>query len=147
MSLRRLAIVSVVSLAVAGPGLAQGTAESTEDSFSIELNTATESGDGNCLLTYLAVNGTGISLGETDYDFVFLDTDSRVLRRIVVKFGAMVPAKRRIVQHELPGTGCGDISEIIVNSATTCTEAGGGDTGVCMSALRTRSLTDIGFGI
>lgn len=147
MLLRRLAVLSFLMIATAGQVSAQGAAGGADDTLSIELNTATASGDGNCLLTYLAVNGTGISLGETDYDFVFLDTDSRVLRRIVVKFGTMVPAKRRIVQHELPGTACSDISEIIVNSSTACSDVGGGDTDVCMAALRTRSLTDIGFGI
>lgn len=147
MSLRHVAVMCITSLVFAGQACAQDAAAGSDEIFSIELNTATDSGDGNCLLTYLAVNGTGISLGETDYDFVFLGTDSRVLRRIVVKFGAMVPAKRRIVQHELSGTGCADISEIIINTSTACTAAGGGETDVCMSALRTSSLTDIGLGI
>lgn len=147
MLLRRVACLSVVSVALAGQAWAQDAATDPDDTFSIELNTAADGGGGNCLLTYLAVNGTGVSLGETDYDFVFLDTDRRVLRRIVVKFGTMVPDKRRIVQHELPGTGCADISEIIINTSTACTDAGGAETGVCMSALRTNSLTDIGFGI
>lgn len=147
MSLRRFAILLFASFVLAGPVWSQDTGEGSDEALAIELNTATDSDDGNCLLTYLAVNGTGVSLGETDYDFVFLDTDRRVLRRIVVRFGAMVPDKRRIVQHELPGTGCTDISEIIINTSTACTETGGGESAVCMSALQTRSLTDIGFGI
>lgn len=147
MSMRRYSMLFFASLAISGQAWAQDDGDVADNVLAIELNTATDSGDGNCLLTYLAVNGTGISLDETDYDFVFLDTERRVLRRIVVRFGAMVPEKRRIVQHELPGTGCTDISEIIINTSTACTEAGGGDSAVCMSALQTKSLTDIGFGI
>lgn len=147
MSISRFSLLFLASLVGAGQAWAQDSGNGPDDVLAIELNTAADSGDGNCLLTYLAVNGTGVSLGETDYDFVFLDTERRVLRRIVVRFGEMVPEKRRIVQHELPGTGCSDISEIIINTSTACTEMGGGDSTVCMSALQTKSLTDIGFGI
>lgn len=140
---KRLA-AACLATALAMPGLvfAQDTG-----GLSLELNAAAETASGNCRLTYVAVNGTETALERTEYEVAIFDAGGTVSRLLVLKFGALVPGKTRVLQFELPGTACSDISRIVVNDTAACTEAGGADTGLCMSALGASSRTDIAFGI
>lgn len=135
--------IVIASLALPGHALAQDA----DGTLSLELNDAAETESGNCRLTYVGVNGTDVSLERTEYEVAIFDAEGTVDRLLVLKFGALVPGKTRILQFELPQTQCADISRIVINDVSACTEAGGADSGACMSALSPSSRTPIRFGI
>lgn len=135
--------IVIASLALPGHALAQ----EAEGTLSLELNDAADTESGNCRLTYVGVNGTDVSLERTEYEVAIFDAEGTVDRLLLLKFGALVPGKTRILQFELPQTQCADISRIVINDVSACTEAGGADSGACMSALSPSSRTPIQFGI
>ncbi|ARE41201.1 hypothetical protein RGUI_3060 [Rhodovulum sp. P5] len=123
-------------------------AQADGDILSLELNAAAETAQGNCRLTYVAKNGTPVSLSQTEYEVAIFDADGTVSRLLVLKFGSLVPGKTRILQFELPGTSCANISRIVINDSAACVDADtAGDIDVCMTGLSASSRTAIQFGI
>lgn len=126
-------------LAFANPALAQS------GNFALELNTATDIGDG-CQLTYVATNNTGIALVETAYQVALFDENSLVTGTLVLEFGALPVGKTKVVQFNLAGKKCGSISRILINDVSACKSADG-DHDFCMSGLITNSRSDIQLGV
>ncbi|MGR3366197.1 MAG: hypothetical protein ACU0CC_08860 [Sagittula sp.] len=118
------------------------------DLFKLELNAAAETGNGNCRLTYVAENNSGTALDRTEYEVAIFDGEGVVTRLLVLKFGALIDGKTRVLQFELPGAACSDISRIVINDSSACIDAEtGNEADVCMSALSASSRTAIQFGI
>ncbi|RLJ36304.1 hypothetical protein BCF46_3772 [Litoreibacter meonggei] len=126
-------------LASVNPALAQS------GNFALELNTATDIGDG-CQLTYVATNNTGIALIETAYQVALFDENSLVTGTLVLEFGALPVGKTKVVQFNLAGKSCASISRILINDVSACKSADG-DHDFCMSGLITNSRGDIQLGI
>lgn len=110
----------------------------------LELN-ATEPAPGGCRMTFVATNQTADALLGLGYQMGVFDGAGVVRRLPVLDFGALPVGKTRIVQFDLPGQDCTDISRIVVNTATRC-DVGAGDSTLCTDRLETRALTPIGFG-
>lgn len=113
--------------------------------FALELNTATDVGDG-CQLTYVATNNTGIALTETAYQVALFDENSLVSGTLVLEFGALPVGKTKVVQFNLAGKPCASISRILINDISACRSADG-DHDFCMSGLITNSRGDIQLGV
>lgn len=126
-------------LALANPAFAQS------GNFALELNTATDIGDG-CQLTYVATNNTGIALIETAYQVALFDENSLVSGTLVLEFGALPVGKTKVVQFNLAGKKCATISRILINDVSACKSADG-DHDFCMSGLITNSRGDIQLGL
>lgn len=142
MPFKRLFALSFSAiLVVASAVTAQDTA-----AFTLELNSAAETEDGSCRLTYVAANRTGNALDRTAYEVAVFDAQGAVTRLLVLEFGALIEGKTKILQFDLGGTPCGSISRIVVNDAAACT-VGGAEVPVCMNALTASSRTAIQFGI
>lgn len=142
--IRSTAAVALMSATVATPALAQDDAA---PGFSLQLNTAAETEAGGCLLTYVAVNRTGQDLAAVSYEVGVFDTQDIVTTLLVLEFGDIIDGKTKIVQFDLGGLPCADISRITVNVVTACDLAEGGVGDFCMSSLETSSRAAIQFGI
>lgn len=118
-----------------------------EGRLSLEINTAVQTDQGNCRLVFVAFNDTGVALERTEYEVAIFDAEGTVSRLLVLKIGALVAGKTRVLQFELPATECSGISRIIVNDASACADARGASSDLCMSALAASSRIGIGFGI
>ena len=129
-------------------GTAQmGLAQSSDTSFHLELNSATETSTGSCRLTYVAANRSDVALDRTAYEVAIFDADGMVTRLLVLEFGALVEGKTKILQFDLAETPCNSVSRIVINDVAACTMAGGGESSICMSGLSASSRTAIQFGI
>ncbi len=119
----------------------------TEQAFTLELNAATEANVGSCRLTYVAENDSDIPLERTEYEVAIFDDKGVVSRILVLKFGALVEGKTKILQFDLSGTSCDSISRIVVNDSAACLTRDGGESDFCMSGIKPSSRTPIDFGI
>lgn len=113
--------------------------------FVLELNNASDV-DESCRLTYVATNNTGVGLTNTSYEVAIFDGEGRVSNLLVLEFGQLPIAKTKVVQFDLKGSACGNISRIVVNNLAECDSAEGSHN-FCLSALITSSRTDIQFGV
>ena len=137
-----MALLALALLAT--PSGAQDAAEE----FTLELNAATETSEGNCRLTYVAANQTDTALDRTAYEVAVFNAEGIVTRLLVLEFGALIEGKTKILQFDLSGAGCADISRIVVNDVASCTISGSTEESpLCMSNLVARSRTAIQFGI
>ncbi|WP_298262203.1 hypothetical protein [uncultured Litoreibacter sp.] len=130
---------TAAALAFATPALAQS------GNFALELNNATDIGDG-CQLTYVATNNTGIALVETAYQVALFDENSLVTGTLVLEFGALPVGKTKVVQFNLAGKKCATISRILINDVSACKSADGTHD-FCMTGLITNSRGDIQLGV
>lgn len=115
--------------------------------FDLQLNTAAETEDGSCRLTYVASNQSEEALERTAFEMGVFDAEGAVTRLLVLEFGALVAGKTKILQFVLSGTPCASISRIIVNDVAACTRADGAESPLCLDGLVASSRTAIQFGI
>ena len=151
-------------LLAAAPALAQDQApapaastaasetEATTDAGRIvlELNGATDTDSGACRMTFVATNDSGAAFDRTAWQVGVFDAEGIVRSILVLEFGALVDGKTKIVLFDLPGSGCADISRVVVNDVAQCQPEGAPETELadaCLDALETRTRTDIDFGI
>lgn len=117
-------------------------------SFRLELNAAADTTGGSCRLTYVATNQSDISLDTAAYEVAIFDAEGVVNRLIVLDLGKLVEGKTKILQFDLGGTPCAQVSRIVVNAGASCIQSSDGqEIGLCMDALSTGSRTAIQFGI
>ncbi len=123
-------------------------AQESEPSFELDLNSAADTANGSCRLTIVAKNSSDTALDRTAYQIGIFDSDGAFTRLLAVEFGALIENKTKILQFDLPETGCGSIGRILINDVVACEIAdGGGDSDLCLNGLTATSRTDIEFGL
>ena len=116
--------------------------------FDLELNSAAETEDGSCRLTYVAANRSELAFDRTAFQVGIFDAEGTVTRLLVLEFGALVGGKTKILQFDLAGQTCASISRIVVNDTAACTLSdGSGESDFCGTGLVASSRTAIQFGI
>ena len=143
MSFSKTCLIGALALSHTLAGTAIVSAQS--GNFVLELNNATEVDD-SCRLTYVATNNTGIALSKTSYEVAIFDAEGGVSNLLVLEFGQLPIAKTKVVQFDLKGQSCANISRIVVNNLAEC-ESADGSHDFCLSALITSSRNDIQFGV
>lgn len=133
-----LALAAASSLA-ASPGIAQ------EARFGLELNSL-KPADAGCRLTYVAQNATGADLEAISFEVAVFDSEGTVSRLLILEFGALTDGKTKVVQFDLAGQSCEDVSRLLVNGVAECTAAEG-EAPDCLGALAPTSRTEVGFGL
>jgi hypothetical protein len=123
------------------------TAQDATPALSLELNSVGDTADGGCRLTYVANNGMAAALEKTSFQMAVFDGTGSVTRLIVLDFGALTVGKTKVVQFDIPGQTCAQISRIVVNDVAQCTSAGGAAVPDCLTTLATASRTAIQFGL
>ncbi len=128
-------------------GAMPALAQDATPSFSLDLNNVADTEQGGCRLTYVAANGTGQALNAVSYQVAVFDAQGIVTDLLVLEFGALIEGKTKVVQFDLGGRGCVDISRITVNEVAECTLADGTVGDFCLTGLETASRSAIQFGI
>lgn len=113
--------------------------------FGLELNNAHPVETG-CRLTYVAQNSTGIDLAETSIEVAVFDKSGAVDQMLILDFGGLQDGKTKVVQFDLAGQSCEEISRLLVNGVAECA-ARDGDAPDCLDLLAPSSRIGIGFGI
>ncbi len=142
--LSRLSAVLIALSLGSSPLWAQDAAP---PSLALELNTAADTAEGACRLTYVASNGLTAPLEMTSFQMAVFDAEGAVTRLIVLDFGALPVGKTKVVQFDIPGQTCAQISRIIVNDVAQCTTTGGAAVDGCLTSLTTASRGAIQFGL
>jgi hypothetical protein len=143
MLLRSSAVLIFLTL-----GTLPATAQDADaPSLALELNTAADTSEGACRLTYVASNGLTAPLEMTSFQMAVFDAEGAVTRLIVLDFGALPVGKTKVVQFDIPGQTCAKISRIIVNDVAQCTTTGGAAVDGCLTSLSTASRGAIQFGL
>ncbi len=135
-----LLIGGAASANAAAPGVGE-----KNPSISIELNNA-QPVDNACRLSFLIQNSLGSPLDAMSLEIVILDNAGLVQDLMVLSTGALAKDKRRLRQFDLPGGGCEDLGEILINDVADCQ----GETvtkDVCLKALEPSSKTRIKLGL
>ena len=138
--------------AALGAALIVGTVStaSAQDSaeFSLELNNAADTTNGDCRLTFVAANRLGTALSDVAYEVAVFDANGIVSRILVLELGALSDGKTKVLQFDLAGQQCANTSRMIVNAVAACTQADGTVSGdLCLSGLAAASRGAIQFGI
>ena len=111
--------------------------------IAIELNKASNNQAG-CRLTFVVRNDTQSPLEKASYEIAAFDASKTVVKLLVLQFGRLPVGKTKVVEFELAGVDCTDITRILVNTAPECIANGAAST-ICLDGLRTTSLTQIVF--
>ena len=112
--------------------------------FDLELNTV-EDVDGDCRITFVAHNATGVPLSATAYDVVVFDETGVVAERLILEFGQLPDDKTRVVQFLLD-RGCERMSRLLLNGAEECRNEVGQSVSHCLDMLVTSSRVAVQFG-
>jgi hypothetical protein len=134
-------IVLVTALAA---GLATAPVAAETARFDLELNNL-EDVDGECRVTFVAHNATGVALAETAYDVVVFDETGTVAQRLILEFGRLPDDKTRVVQFLLD-RGCNRMSRLLLNGVEECRNEVGQSVPQCLDLLVTSSRVDVQFG-
>lgn len=150
--LRKTILTSALVLAglAALPARSQEPAASDAGRIVLELNNVTDTDDGACRMTFVALNNSETTLAGTGWQVGVFDAQGIVRSILSLEFGALPISKTKIVLFDLPGRGCADISRVVVNDVTLCQpEVAAAETPdpICLEALTTRSRTEIDFGV
>ena len=143
MTLKNAISCLTAALLSAAPAIAQDAAPT----FSLDLNTVADTEQGGCRLTYVASNRTGQALNAVSYQVAVFDAQGIVTDLLVLEFGSLIEGKTKVVQFDLAGRGCADISRITVNEVAECSLTDGTAGDFCMTGLETASRGAIQFGI
>lgn len=140
---RYAALAAGLVIGTATPGVAQDAVE-----FSLELNTAADTTDGSCRLTFVASNRLGTGMSNIAYEVAVFDANGIVSRILVLELGALSEGKTKVLQFDLAGQPCTNTSRMIVNAVAACTlEDGTVSPDLCLSGLAAGSRGLIQFGI
>lgn len=136
----RKLLTSLLVLALATPAMAQAAPE-----LAIELNALTTSETG-CRVTFLATNRLGTELTRSALEIALFGADGGIDRLVSLEFKAMPEGKARVLQFDLSGLSCENISRVLVNDVVAC-EGEGLDPKTCLTALKPSSRLAAGFGV
>ena len=137
-----LALAMVAGFLTSGQGAAAQDPQSGR--IGVELNRLEQNGEA-CRLTFVVSNELGSDLSGSGFEMVIFDANGLVRLMTVFDFGALPAGKTVVKRFELPDTGCGSVSRILVNSATRCIGPGI-DASQCAAALTTTNRTETDFG-
>lgn len=105
----------------AAAALAAGSGTAQDGRLTVELNKF-ESGDagGGCRAFFLFRNDTGAAFEGFEMSLAILDPQG-VIDQLLTIDAAPLPADRTTLKlFEIPQTGCGDISEVLLHDVTRC---------------------------
>jgi len=98
-----------------------------------------------CRVTFLATNHLEASLAKTTFELAIFGKDGGISRIVSADFDGLTAGKTKVLQFDLKGIACSDVSRVLVNDVTTCTGDGIAP-GACLAGLETRDRTAAAFG-
>jgi len=140
----RTLLLPLLALAFATPAVAQATPAAPGE-FDIELNALTPSETG-CRVTFLATNKLGTEITRSAFEIALFGAEGGIDRLVSLEFKAMPEGKARVLQFDIAGLSCENISRVLINDVVAC-EGEGLEPKACLAALKTSSRLSTGFGI
>lgn len=131
--LKTLSTLALVAASASTPAFAQEAGDLT-----VELNTVAQT-EGACRLTYVANNQTGEDLVNASYEVAVFNERGAVSKMLILEFGAITDGSMRVVQFDIDGQMCDDISKILVNNQVDCATDGGASD-ICLADLAATKL-------
>jgi hypothetical protein len=136
----RKLLIPLLVLTLATPVMAQ-----TAPELAVELNALSPSETG-CRVTFLATNKMGTELTRSALEVALFGADGGIDRMVSLEFKAMPEGKARVLQFDLSGLDCANISRVLINDVVAC-EGDGLDPKTCLTALKPSSRLSAGFGV
>jgi len=132
MSFRRFALAVLIT--GAAPVVAQAqSAENASSHLFVELNAVQDVGAA-CRLTFLARNGTGMTIDQAVFETVIFDTTGGVMSLSLFDFRDLPAGRPRVRQFDLPGMTCDSVGQALINGASSCV-VDGAESNICHEAL------------
>lgn len=94
-------------------------AQTEAPAISLELNKAEDTGE-NCRLSFVMSNGTGERIEAAAYELVLFSPEGVISQMSVFDFGALPQGKTIVRQFELPGLGCAQAGNLLINGPAGC---------------------------
>jgi hypothetical protein len=113
MTLLKHAIV-VVAL------LLMNAASAETGRLTVELNKIEDVDTGECRAFFLFRNETGMSFEGFEMSLAIMDSNGIIDRLLSVDAAPLPVARTTLKLFEIPGTRCGDISEMLLHELTSC---------------------------
>ncbi len=113
--------------------------------LSLELNTMQPIENG-CRISFVVVNGMGAELEATSFEIVIFNAQSIVEEMLILEFGRLPAGKTKVVQFDLAGKSCDDISRLLINEVAECTGSNF-TVQTCLDALTTLTKVQVTFGL
>lgn len=129
-------VIGLAGVAFPGISLAQGAKPIT-----LELNKL-EAKDKGCRAVFLVDNTTDAALQSLKLDLVFFGTDGVMIRRLVVDFAPLPPAKKRVKAFDFESPPCGALGSILLNDVAEC-RGDGGPIADCLQRLDVSSRAKV----
>ncbi|MEM8774215.1 MAG: hypothetical protein AAGF53_04225 [Pseudomonadota bacterium] len=117
---RSWGILGAALLSVAIPDHTLAQEQELGAAVLVELN-AVKSGESNCTLTFLILNGHESDIDKAVYETVLFNKSGQVDRLTLFDFGKLPPGRPRVRQFSVPGMNCEDLGQILINGAHSCT--------------------------
>jgi len=136
----RTLLTSLLVMALASPALAQSAPQ-----FDVELN-AFDASENGCRVAFLATNRMGTELSRAALEVALFGADGGIDRLVSLEFKAMPEGKARVLQFDLAGLSCENVSRVLVNDVVAC-DGEGLDPRTCLAALNPTSRLTAGFGV
>jgi hypothetical protein len=134
---------SLLALALTCPlALAQSAVTPT---LKLELN-AVQPADAGCRVSFLATNHLGGQLDRAAIELALFDKAGAIDRLVTLDFKNLSPGKTKVLQFQLPGLSCDNLSRLLINDITAC-EGAIAPASACLDALVPSTRLDISFGI
>jgi len=140
-----LALMTAVSLVLAGPALAQDGAPQAAGgpSLKIELNRLEPAGE-NCRTYMLVDNRGGPALKSLKLDLFAFDTEGVAQKRLAVELGPVQEKKTVVRLFDFPSIACPKVGRVLVNDVLAC-EGGDSSRESCLERIETTTKTSAAF--
>lgn len=112
---------SVIAVCLLATGLAGGAAAQTaEGRLTVEMNKFEEGEAGGCRAFFLFRNETGLTLEAFEMSLAILDSGGVIDRLLTIDAAPLPAARTTLKLFEIPETGCGAISEVLLHDLPSC---------------------------
>jgi hypothetical protein len=139
----RSLVALLLSLGLAAAPLAQDATPAPE--FALELN-ALQASEAGCRITFLATNNLGAPLDRAAVEVALFSASGAIDRIVTLDFKNLAEGKTKVLQFELAGLRCEDVSRVLVNDIGACQGTGLAPES-CLAGLVPTARPDITFGV
>lgn len=112
-------IFAIIGLCVAA-ALASAPAKAQDGKLTVELNKFEPAEGSGCRAFFLFRNASGKAFEGFEMSLAIMDQDGVIDRLLNIDAAPLPVARTTLKLFEIPGIGCGDISEILLHAIETC---------------------------
>ena len=121
------------------------SAQEPTGKISLELNHVQATSDGGCRLSVIATNGMERPVNKLGMEIVAFNADELVDQFLRLEFARISAGKTKILQFDLAGKACENISRLHINDVLNCVPPSVKDV-YCPDLLELSNRTGIKFG-